>query len=254
MKQTMCILLTAAILLAACTKPVDELSAFTSQSSPGSTSGTPANPGKILIDASRDGGVWWFPQSSATGFSATTDHQGKILADYIKTLGFEVDELPRGVVITIDLLSKYSKIIRAGAFGYYTQAEIAAYTSFLGGSTSLLLLQDHLGNSSNDNLSAQLGLDFTGAIGGTITSFTNHSITAGVNSFPFMVGSVIHNPDPSKIIVLGKIATSPAGDSFATAMGILKHPTSKIFFIGDLNGIETIPQPFTSNLINWLFK
>ena len=31
---------------------------------------------KILVDASKDGGVWWFPQSPG-GFSAEADHQGK---------------------------------------------------------------------------------------------------------------------------------------------------------------------------------
>ncbi len=206
----------------------------------------------ILVDASRDGGVWWSPQSSAMGFSAEINHQGKMLVDYIKTLGFEVNELARGTVITKDLLSKYSKIIRAGAFGNYSSDEIAAYTSFLNGPNSLLLLQDHLGNSSNDNLSAQLGLPFTGSIGGTITSFTNHSVTTGVSSFPFMVGSVINNPDQSKITVIGQLSSSSAEGS--AAMGILKHSTSKIFFIGDVNGIEQLPQPFTSNLVNWLFK
>ena len=38
---------------------------------------------RILVDASRDGGVWWFPQwEQQGGFDFTLPHQGKELADY----------------------------------------------------------------------------------------------------------------------------------------------------------------------------
>ncbi len=39
----------------------------------------------ILIDASHDGGVWWFPQSGP--FSPGAPHQGKALADHLRGLG-----------------------------------------------------------------------------------------------------------------------------------------------------------------------
>lgn len=209
----------------------------------------------ILIDASKDGGVWWYPQSAATGFVATNNHQGKKLADYFRSLGFKVDEIGRGTIITNDLLRNYNNIIRAGGFGNYTPDEIAAYETFLSRSSSLLLLQDHLTNFPNDQLSASLGAVFTGVQAGTVTSFESHPITTGVSSFPFMMGSVIRNPDPTKMTILGSIVTTIGGETSNTGvMGVLHHPTSRIFFIGDTNGIETIPQPFTLNLIKWLFR
>jgi hypothetical protein len=40
----------------------------------------------------------------------------------------------------------------------------------------------------------------------------------------------------------------------SAVMGIIKHPTAKIFFIGDINGLEQTPQPLTDGLIAWLFQ
>ena len=59
------------------------------------------------------------------------DHQGKGLADYLRSLGYHVDELPRGAVITNELLTNYSKIIRGPAFFDYTDEELAAYKNFM---------------------------------------------------------------------------------------------------------------------------
>jgi hypothetical protein len=94
----------------------------------------------ILVDASKDGGVWWFPQSSETGFSETKFHQGQALAEYIRSLGYRVDELPRGAIITNALLEKYSRIIRAAVFFPYTDDEIAAYKNFLDRPGAIMLL------------------------------------------------------------------------------------------------------------------
>ena len=101
MKATLNILLLA-LLLFACEKeaPVD----------------LRAEDSAVLVDASRDGGAWWFPQSSETGFSMSEPHQGKQLADYIRSRGFEVVELPRGRAVTDGLLNQYNKIIRLFSF------------------------------------------------------------------------------------------------------------------------------------------
>ena len=208
---------------------------------------------KILVDASRDGGVWWYPQYGATGYDATAPHQGKALADYLRSLGYVVDELPRGTEITDKLLGGYDKVIRANAFGHYAPSELAAYNSLLDRPSALLLLQDHHTHTSNDNLSSHLGLSFSGAETGTITRFAPHDITKGVTGHHFVAGSVIANPDRKKMTVLGTLSTG-SDSTVSAAMGILHHPTARVFFLGDVNGLEGVPQPLTGNLVNWLFK
>lgn len=223
---------------------------------------------KILIDASKDGGVWWFPQSAETGFSSDIDHQGKQLADYLRIRGYEVNELSRGTIITDDLLNQYDKVIRAGGFGDYTTSEIEAYKHFINRASSLMLLQDHLLNFPNDNLSEYLGVQFAGGLGGNITEFATDSITAGVTSLNYVFGSVVLNANKdSSITILGSFDSSVYFDrnvngvfdngdiSSPAVMGTLNsYPNCRIFFIGDMNLLETVPQPFVDNLIHWAFK
>ena len=236
-------------LISSCDKSVENVTMSNTNESITTTSNDPSD--SILVDASRDGGVWWFPQ--AGNFYATKEHQGKALADYLRSLGFSVNELPRGASITWEELKKYKKVIRAGAFGNYKLEEIAAYDSLLHHSSSLLLLSDHLQNFSNDGLSAHLGLEFSGSYTGIIVPSSNHVINTGVSSLSYIAGSVIIQPDPAKMTILGYVKANATSKAYA-AMGILQHPSSKIFFIGDSNGIELLPQPFTSNLVKWLFQ
>ena len=85
---------------------------------------------KILIDASHDGGAWWFPQSSISGFSQSCAHQGKALADLLRNKGFIVEELSSNTLITVSILQQYSKVIRAGSYGSYQESELSATTNF----------------------------------------------------------------------------------------------------------------------------
>ena len=257
MKYSINLLLVLLILGAGCQKDPSLTNASSNVQStvpgPKATTKPPAN--AILIDASKDGGTWWFPQGPATGFNANQYHQGKPLADYLRSLGFVVDELPRGATITTDLLKNYTRVVRATAFFSYSPDEITAYQAFLEKPSSLFLISDHLQNSLNDQLSASLGLLFEGAYWGPVTTFNSHPITSGVSSVEYIAGSVIRSWDPAKIIVLGYLNSQQGveGVSYG-AMGIVNHPTSRIFFLGDINGIEQVPQPFTSNLMKWLFQ
>jgi hypothetical protein len=176
--------------------------------------------------------------------------------------------LHRGDVITDTLLSKYNKIIRAPAFFPYTDEEIVAYDNFLKKSGSLMLLQDHLMYTTNDKLSEHLGLEFSGAVSGAVTAYVAHQITQGVDELPYIAGSVITNASKNPAItILGSLDNASfldlnnngvydAGDINAPpVMGILtNYPSTKIFFMGDGNAIEALPQPFTQNLISWLFQ
>jgi hypothetical protein len=226
-------------------------------------------PGKsILVDASKDGGVWWSPQSPETGFYANEDHQGKALADYLRSIGYTVKELYRGAVITNELLQKYDKIIRAPAFFPYTDAEIRAYDNFLSRPGALMLLQDHLSYTTNDKLSEHLGIEFAGVLSGTITVFAPHEITSGITEIQYIAGCAVTNANKNPdITVLGFLDNNSFfdvnnngvydnGDINSTpVMGILNnYPNTRIFFMGDGNALELLPEPFTQNLISWLFQ
>jgi hypothetical protein len=219
---------------------------------------------RILVDASHDGGVWWFPQSGR--YDPDSNHQGKRLADYLRGKGFIVDELPRDTRIDSTILLKYDKVIRATQYTKYTKEELKAYKSFLAKPSSLMLVAEFIRPGQTDELAGMLGLILGGAASGYILKFAEHSITENVNPFFFWAGSVVLNPENKAIVPLGwldhrEFADLNGNNIFDTGepkgpvvMGIVQHPTSKVFFIGDLNGIEHIPQPFTDNLVAWLFQ
>ena len=56
-----------------------------------------------------------YPQGSP--FDPDQSHQGKHLADYLRSQGYTVTELPRPTVITSELLAQYDHVIRANQFG-----------------------------------------------------------------------------------------------------------------------------------------
>lgn len=249
-----------------CQKSVAILSDAAINDSP-NDSGQNISPGdKILVDASKDGGVWWFPQAGS--FDANQPHQGQGLANLLRSMGYEVDELPRDAVITDELLKGYSKIIRGPAFFQYSNEELEAYKKFFDKPGAMFLLQDHLSYCTNDLLSEWLGLNFKGAVSGTITKFADNEITNGVGNLPFIAGSVVINTKYNPgITVLGYLKGneySVLNNSYPldedtgvdlAVMGTLNSfPDTRIFFLGDSNGIEGLPEPLTSNIINWLFK
>ena len=82
----------------------------------------------------------------------------------------------------------------------------------------------------------------------------------------YNAGSVILSPaDHPNIEVLGRLRNSDFVDldgdggqdqnepTGAAVMGILRHPSARIFSLGDINGIEGVPQPFVDNLVSWVF-
>ena len=221
----------------------------------------------ILVDAAHDGGVWWFPLWDGTGYSETTWHQGKALADYLRKQGYHVDELPRGAVVTDSLLSCYDRVIRAGICGTYSDSEISAYLTFLNRPTSLILISEFMRYGERDELAERLGIHFAGITFGNISRYAQHEITSGATSFYYGAGSVVMNAaDNPDIECLGWLPQNAFVDfndngikdddepTGMPVMGVLHHPTAKIFFLGEINGIETVPQPLVSNLVTWAFR
>jgi hypothetical protein len=118
----------------------------------------PAHERRILIDASRDGGVWWFPQGES--FDPDAPHQGREFAEYLRSLGYAVDELGRDAAVTSPLLDKYSMVIRAGEWGRARAEELRAYELFLQRRVTLVLLSDHRNTDPTDELAESLGVKF----------------------------------------------------------------------------------------------
>jgi hypothetical protein len=117
---------------------------------------------------------------------------------------------------------------------------------------TLMLLTDHMngGCTQTDPLALRFGgITWSGSESGTVTTFANHPITAEMSQLQYTAGaSVASIGSPSSVELLGFI-----GPSQKPVMGIIKGFTAKIFFLGDSNGIEAVPQPFVNNLLAWAF-
>ena len=220
---------------------------------------------KILIDASHDGGVWWFPQYEATGFNTNQPHQGQSFANLLRDKGFEVTELGRGAELTEEMFFGYYIVIRAGGFQAYTTRELEVYSNLIDRGMNLVFFTDHKKNDPVDELGDHLGLNMKGSAVGTITIFAPHEITANIESIEYIAGSVLMNANQNpNVEVLGWLGNEDFADlnfndiedagepTGAPVMGILSYPKSRIFFMGDMNGLQIQPQPFIDNLIQWM--
>ena len=220
---------------------------------------------KIVIDASHDGGVWWFPQSNATGYDASKPHQGQAFANLLRAKGYEVTELGRDKELTEEMFFGNFIVIRVAGFEPYTSNEIAVYKDLIDRGMNLAFFTDHKKNDRVDELGDFLGLKFNGVANGVMNKLSSHEITANMNSLDYIAGSVITNADGNpNIQLLGWLrpqdyadlnfnGIQDAGEPTAPpVMGILNYPKSKVFFIGDTNGLEVQPQPFIDNLIKWM--
>jgi len=208
----------------------------------------------VLVDPTHDGGVWWFPQAASTpaGFDPDAPHQGSALAAYLRGKGYTVTELGRGATLPTDSMRTYATVIRAGYYydavhPGYSAADIDAYRAFLSCSRTLVLLGEFLRDGRRDDIADSLGISLTGMVTGTITDFSQHVLTDGVSSVPFITGSYLAANADLGVDVLGRLPTGEA------VMGVLKKGDSKLFFLGDVNGIQLVPQPLVQNLVDWGF-
>jgi hypothetical protein len=220
---------------------------------------------KILVDASHDGGVWWYPQSPLSGFDQDKWHQGQAFAEHLRAKGFTVDELGRGEELTEKMFFGYYIIIRANGFERYTEKELKVYSNLIKRGTNLVFFTDHKKYDQVDELGDLIGLKFVGMANGKISRLVPHMITENISSIDYIAGSALINVDINPDIeVLGALGEEDYVDlnfngikddnepSGLPVMGILHYPKSNIFFIGDLNGLQVMPQPFIDNLISWM--
>jgi hypothetical protein len=223
---------------------------------------------QILIDASRDGGVWWFPQTAP--FDAAAPHQGLALAQALRARGFAVTELPRDTVITPALFQGVDLVVRAGAYGTYTSAELAAYAQYVdsGGRLLLLGLLSTPQELRADTLPGVFGL-VSGPLGGgaggnlPVTTFAPGPLTVGVDPFLYLPGSGIAAA-PSDASLDAWLSSDAfldsngnglldAGEPLAPAVvAHLLYGAGRVVYCGSLLTLEQVPQPLTDNLLDWL--
>jgi hypothetical protein len=219
---------------------------------------------RILVDATRDGGVWWYPQTAS--FDETAEHQGQVLAEHLRALGHRVTELPRveGTEPSIgaDVLADYDIVFRCVGLGEYAASEIAAYRDFVDRGGSLLLLADHGGP---DELALAFGLRFEGINRWVrrMSRFTPHRITRGVGSLPYQAGSGL-TAFPSDARILGRLSffsfldrnengRRDWGDPCSPrVLGELRRGFGRVLFCGDANLWLSVPEPLVSNALAWL--
>lgn len=219
---------------------------------------------RVLVDASRDGGGWWFPQGPPD-FDPQQYHQGTRLAEYIRNRGYEVDELPRGAEVTDSLLSQYRFVIVAGKYLPPDETELAAYDTFLERPVGVIYISEYLRPGRHDILAERLGIQFAGIAKGWVNQFAEHPVTDGATPFFYKAGSVLLNAEDPDIEVLAWLDADvyadmndndrhDAGEPYgAPVMGRLNHQSARVIFIGEINGLEGVPQPLTDNLITWVF-
>lgn len=213
----------------------------------------------ILIDSSRDGGVWWFPQTGP--FVSTAPHQGKALANHLRSLGHTVTELPRPTTITSALLADEDIVIRIAGNGPYAAAEIAAYDAWVQSGGNLLLLAEH---HANDALGLHFGLNFRGVTEGqrVLSTFAAHPITAGVGPIFYGAGSGVLS-HPASATIIGRLSAGtfldlnndnvkePGEPSAPAGLGVMPWGKGRIVFCGDSNLWEAVPQPLVKNTLSW---
>jgi Big-like domain-containing protein len=223
---------------------------------------------RILVDASRDGGAWWYPQwVGEGGFDRSLPHQGKALADFIRSRGYRVTELPRPFLITGELLQQFVLVIRAGVFGPYSSAEVTAYEAYVESGGKLLLLADHMMQFAGpaDSVGLRFGVSFAGVTRGDnlIETFAAHPITDGVEPLRYGVGSgLLSYPSSAQLLALLSAGsyldrnnndTQDAGEPSAPGvLGAMTHGTGRIVFCGDTNFWESVPEPLVRNVLAWL--
>lgn len=202
---------------------------------------------RIVVDASKDGGTWWFPQEKK-GFDPAKPHKGKFLADYLRTVCDELVEIAPGEIV-IDQLKETTLVVRFNSYGpAYRPEEVAAYKNLVERGGRILLVYGAPLKGSTDAVADALGIRFgQGAQTPFIKKWANHPITTGLKDVPFMTGSVISGYPASAI----QLATMANGQSI---FGMADVGKGKVIYLGTIAPLIGLSQPFTERIIAELLQ
>jgi hypothetical protein len=198
-----------------------------------------SRPMRALVDASKDGGIWWFPQSPETGFNPHNNHQGKVMADAMRARGWEVAELPRETVITPDKLQGFDIVIRPEPYFSYSTSEAIAYREAVAAGARLFLMSS---SGGSDAVAAILGLRFGGRQHISLEKIIPHPLTAGIESLATPWVTVQEMPQDSRILAWG------ANED--PVLGYHSYSAGYVLFAGTSTGM--FGDPLMGNALEFL--
>lgn len=206
----------------------------------------PTKSTRVLIDASKCGGLWWFPQGPT--FDPAKPHQGKALADLMRFKGWQVIEVPRGEIITVDKLRNADIVIRPPAHFSYSLDEVSAYYESVTAGTRLLLIGD---GKNHDSIAQLFGLRFESHTRfAPVRRWIPHPFTYNIDSFSTAWTPISETP-PAAIILAW---LSREEDNPRPALGYLPYGKGYVVFMSQSLIAPGPPSAFSSSLINSLAR
>ena len=180
---------------------------------------------RVLVDASKDGGLWWFPQGPPN-FNPNAFHQGKPLADFMRGMGWKVTELPRGEVITFDKLRDFDLVIRISPYFSYSDDEARAYQQSVTAGTRLLLSGG--GSDGTDAVAEIFGLRFvTHTRFGPIKQWVPHALTANIQCCALAWATVELPPGAVPLAWMTEVSTYRW-----PVLGYFQYGNGSVVFVG----------------------
>ena len=199
-------------------------------------------PLRVLIDASKDGGLWWFPQGNT--FDPAQHHQGKPLADFMRSKGWQVVELPRGEVITFEKLRRVDVVVRPPAYFRYSVSEVEAYRDSVIAGTRLLLMGGSV--SGSDPIAEIFGLRFEPRTRfGSVRQWIPHPLTTDIQKRD--LSWIAISEAPTTAVQLAWLNQSETNSQ--PVLGYLTHGDGYVVFVGQ--SLITLP-PFFASLVSSL--
>jgi len=204
-------------------------------------------PLRVLVDASKDGGLWWFPQGNSNKFDPKQHHQGKALADFMRSKGWEVTELGRGEVLTVDTLRDVDVVVRPPAWFDYTTDEIVAYRDSVMGGTRLLLMG--LGGNKADPVAGIFGLRFDSLNRfAAVRQWVPHPLTSNITGRDVSWASIKEAPPNAVLLAWLNYGVADA----RPVLGYLPYGSGYVVFVGQASIFPDLDQSFFGGLIDTL--
>ena len=206
--------------------------------------------GKIVVDASKDGGAWTYPQRQSD-FDPKKDHQGKAFADYLRSQGWALDEITPGEDIT-ERLAGAAIVIRTDSVftSSYEESEVRAYREYVSRGGNVLLIHGFVrnGSTNTDKVAKEFGITFSKTVNApTIKRWAQHSLTKELDLIPYKVGSVVTD-SPKSTVPLAYL------DDDQIVMGMVEIGKGKVIFLSTTRPLVVVQPPFIKRVLDEFTK